>query len=90
MCLQKSFLGDPEMIKVQGVIGHWPGLDAFDFCLRIKPFGKFQRFEIAADPFEIDPDILSFGHREQHPAVRMREVKAQPLRTAMRRLTSST
>jgi hypothetical protein len=59
------------------------GPDAFEFRLRIKPFGKFQHFTVAADQFEIDADISSVCHCNQHAAMRVREVKAQRVRIAL-------
>lgn len=60
-----------------------PTLDRFVFRLGVKPFGKLERLEIAADLLQIDPDILSIRNCNKHSAMRMRQVEAQDMRTAL-------
>jgi len=68
---------------MKGMIGGGPTLDRFVFRLSVKPFGKPERLEIAADLFKVYPDILSVRNCYQHSAMRMRQVKAQDMRTAL-------
>ena len=53
------------------MIGGGPSLDRFVFRLSVKPFGKLERLEIAADLLQIDPDLQSVRNCYKHSAVRM-------------------
>jgi len=65
------------------MIGGGPSLDRFVFRLSVKPFGKLERLKIAAHLLQIDPDILSLRNGNKHSAMRMRQVEAQNMRTAL-------
>jgi hypothetical protein len=59
---QKRFFGDPQTIKLQGMIGISLILDPFELHRRKEPFGKSQHLPIVADLFQIDTNLAALGH----------------------------
>ena len=52
-------------------------LHPFVFGGGVKPFGKFQGFDILPDLFEVDPDFPAMRDSHKHPSVRVTEIEMQ-------------
>jgi hypothetical protein len=81
--LEHGLLGHPETVKLTGMTAGRQTLDRLVFRLSVKPFRKPKRIKIAAHLLQIDPDILSLRNGNKHSAMRMRQVEAQDMRTAI-------